>query len=1085
MATIWFSDLRNRHLRSFFILGLIVSLWVELNGLSLIIGEQYYSIFYLLRMILVCSLPYSLLMFCLFFAGSKLVEAKLLRLAVIIIPGVDILAMFTNPLHGLYFLETAGQKFGKGPLFWVHTGISYFVILAGFVFLFKFIFHLAKKNKIVLLASLSIMIPWVVNIIYTFSAPSQSSLNLTPVLFCVILFAFFFTSYKSHLFDIKKSMLTRIFESYRDAIVLVGEDGIIQDYNESFIVKLPSFKLDAGKTKFADFIQYIKAKSREINPPNLFDILESDAFAAGEFSILWGRKLQSFQVDRQWFETKRDNKRSSRRKKHAGYSISFHDITKSREQDRHLLELKVAAEAASEAKSNFLANTSHEIRTPLNAIMGIAELLLRKDIAPDIYESILSIKQAGVNLLAIINDILDISKIESGKMEIHLDDYRFTFLINECIDLIQVRIADKRLRFIANIDSTIPDLLVGDHARIRQILLNLLSNAVKYTNEGYIKLSAHSEVCPVKQDGTLEVMLFFEITDTGIGIKPEDVDKLFTDFTRIDSHRNLGIEGTGLGLAISRNLCRLMGGTIEVVSQYGKGSIFTVKLPQRVRDQVPIARVQGPESKPVLVYERRSIYEESLVYSLRNLGVPVSVAKSDRLKEELAAGNWSFVFVSPDAGKWIPKFIKEKEFNTVMVLLGKPRETAAFENISEMTIPAYTAPIANVLNGIREVKIHREMSSRFMAPDAKVLVVDDITTNLFVARGLLALYRITVETCTTGRKALELVRDNHYDIIFMDHMMPEMDGIETTAAIRAWEEKQQGKTNSRRQIPIIALTANAVSGMKEMFLSKKFNDFISKPIEGKELEDALIKWLPEEKQIRSDTKKTKNIGEVARMDQQKPEFKNQEPKNANLSSPDALMEELSACGVDVEQGIDLTGGDREGYFKVLSIFYTDIEERLGVFEKLPGKEDLLFFATQAHAMKSAAATIGALDISKKALELETAGKAGDLEAIAKLLKPFRERLERLVNVAKRIPTKTLEETAGGGNENLNRFLPRLKDLKTALEHENIGSIDHILEELEKIPFDVKTAETLSVVSNAVLISEFKEALQALNELLGA
>jgi CheY-like chemotaxis protein len=330
------------------------------------------------------------------------------------------------------------------------------------------------------------------------------------------------------------------------------------------------------------------------------------------------------------------------------------------------------------------------------------------------------------------------------------------------------------------------------------------------------------------------------------------------------------------------------------------------------------------------------------------------------------------------------------------------------------------------------------------------------------------------------------VRENHYDIIFMDHMMPEMDGIETTAAIRAWEEKQQAKGNPRRQV-IIALTANAVSGMKEMFLTKKFNDFISKPIEGKELEEALIKWLPEEKQIKSDTKKTKNIGEITKMDRQKPEFKNQEPGSASPSFPDALMGELSACGVDVEQGISLTGGDREGYFKVLSIFYTDIEERLGFFEKLPGKGDLLLFTTQAHAMKSAAAAIGALEISRRALELETAGKAGDLEAIGKLLKPFRECLERLVNVVKRIPTKTFGETgaAGGGSENFDRFLPRLKDLKTALEHENIGSIDRILEELEKISFDVKTAEILSVVSNAVLISEFKEALQALNELLGA
>jgi signal transduction histidine kinase/CheY-like chemotaxis protein len=538
----------------------------------------------------------------------------------------------------------------------------------------------------------------------------------------------------------------------------------------------------------------------------------------------------------------------------------FHYLNRALEQSKTNLEDKVRerteeletqtriAKRASLAKSDFLASMSHEIRTPMNAIMGMVELILRKDISADVYADAVGIKHAGVNLLAIINDILDFSKIESGKMELADSDYRLDSLVNDCISIIRVRLTEKPLLFIVDVDSNLPNELRGDEIRIRQILINLLSNAVKFTQTGYIALRVNA-LFPIERGSnrdTGSVTLNFAIEDTGVGIKAEDMDKLFSDFSRFDSHRNRGIEGTGLGLAISRQLSRLMGGDITVQSVYGEGSTFTAILPQKIVNPTPVAIVDSPAEKFSLVFETRPALANSFAYSLQNLGVPVQVITEEEsffreLEKPLTGKMYPYVFVPALFAEKVERFIKERGISTSLVTVLDLGDPVPAGNRRSLSLPVFTISLANVFNGPPE-ELRREKShAKFVAPDARILVVDDNRTNLMVVKGLLSPYRMDITLCSSGREAVALAQQNHYDIIFMDHMMPGMDGVEATAAIRALEG------DWFHDIPIIALTANAVTGMREEYLSKGFSDFVSKPIEIPKLEEVMDRWIPQEK----------------------------------------------------------------------------------------------------------------------------------------------------------------------------------------------------------------------------------------------
>jgi len=387
------------------------------------------------------------------------------------------------------------------------------------------------------------------------------------------------------------------------------------------------------------------------------------------------------------------------------------------------------AKATTLAKTRFLSNMSHEIRTPMNAIIGLGELIKKNYGSETGFEHLELMDRAGKNLLSIINDILDFSKIESGNFQIINNPYDLASLINDVCMITRLKLEEKDIEFILDISPTLPAVLIGDATRVRQILLNLLSNASKYTEKGHIKFTVSG-----RPEGPEQVWLTFKVSDTGIGIRQKDLERLFSDFCRIDDNLAAGIEGTGLGLSITRRLCQAMGGDIMATSKFRQGSAFVATIPQKIE--------KGAST------------------------------------------------------------IGSAKFNQIM--LGDSKEIT------------------------------------FTVPNFWVLSVDDNEMNLIVAEGLLQPYEMKVTSCLSGREAIKKIKEQIYDLVLMDHMMPEMDGIQTVAAIRALG----GRFTS---LPIIAVTANAMTGMEDMFLKSGFDDFLSKPLEINSFHRMIEKWAPLEK----------------------------------------------------------------------------------------------------------------------------------------------------------------------------------------------------------------------------------------------
>ncbi|MDR3174450.1 MAG: response regulator, partial [Treponema sp.] len=747
------------------------------------------------------------------------------------------------------------------------------------------------------------------------------------------------------------------------------------------------------------------------------EILESDGFHDGALELFHNSEKRHFRIISNKFPGAIP-----------GRFIDMSDITPIMEARLEAEEAKARAEEANSAKSAFLARMSHEIRTPMNAITGMSELILREEASPLIHEHAAAVKQAGSNLIAIINDILDFSKIESGKMEIVNAEYEFSSLINDAITIIRMRLREKPVYFVVNVDSVIPRKLCGDVVRVRQILLNLLSNAVKYTNRGHIILTVD-----IEEQNEDSLTLKFEVADTGIGIKPEDMEKLFGNFSRLDSRTNQGVEGTGLGLAITRNLCCAMGGDVTVDSKYGEGSAFTAYIPQEIRDKAPFAEAREPETKKVLVYETREIYGNSIVCSIDNLGVSCTlVAGAEDFAEALETDRFEFVFAASFLFEEAQGEIRKRGIDATLVLLAEYGETTAERQARFIAMPAHSISIANILNGVEELRGYSEDTSgiRFTAPEARVLIVDDIKTNLDVAEGLLVPYAMQVDTCLSGEEAVRLAGKNKYDLILMDHMMPGMDGIETAKAIRSLPGAYFQK------LPIAILTANAIAGMRDMFLEMGFNDYISKPIEIGKLDELVARWIPVEKQIKAG-------GGIRR---------------ESLNGKTGIL----IPGVDAQKGVIMTGGAEAGYRKVLAQFRKDAVERLPVFAETPTEGNLLFFIAQAHAIKSAAGTIGAAEVSEEAAALEAAGKAGDTLTISEALPGFRERLKQLIEGIKKVLEKKGGEVEIKNGEQEDLTAP-LSALRTALEAKNMKETDRLLAELE-MAADAETREAINAVS---------------------
>jgi signal transduction histidine kinase/CheY-like chemotaxis protein/HPt (histidine-containing phosphotransfer) domain-containing protein/ribosomal protein L28 len=612
---------------------------------------------------------------------------------------------------------------------------------------------------------------------------------------------------------------------------------------------------------------------------------------------------------------------------HIQYSVDLTELIAAKEQ----------AIQGSEAKSNFLAKMSHEIRTPMNAVLGITEIQLQNEaLPPDIEKAFNYIYNSGYLLLNIINDILDLSKIEAGKLELTPINYDTASLINDTVHLNILRYDSKPIEFNLELDENIPSALFGDELRIKQILNNLLSNAFKYTASGEVSLSVSAEYA----EGSENVTLVFRVSDTGQGMTPEQVDRLFDEYSRFNMETNRKTEGTGLGMNIAKHLVRMMNGDISVKSEPDKGSVFTVRLPQKITG----SGILGRE-----VVENLRQFREGRAAQMKNA----------------------------------PQIVRE------------------------------------------------------YMPYGRVLIVDDIETNLYVARGLLAPYGLSIETAISGFEAVEKIKNGaSYDIIFMDHFMPGMDGVETTKIIRG-----QGYVH-----PIFALTANALSGQAEMFLENGFDGYISKPIDIRQL-NAVINKLVRDKY-------PPEVIEAAR--KQKESLKN--------------------------PAVDAAAQAPSGNLQLAEIFIRDAEKAITVLEAIHSNnyrraDDIQMYVINVHAMKSALANIGETELSDFALKLEKAGREQDIVIMSGETSAFLTALRSVIEKNK-IQDDDEDDEIGLTDDGRLELRDKLSAIYSACVAYDKKTAKTVLTELRQKSWPRPVKELLNTISEHILHGDFEEAANA-------
>lgn len=623
----------------------------------------------------------------------------------------------------------------------------------------------------------------------------------------------------------------------------------------------------------------------------------------------------------------------------------------------------LVAKAANDAQSSFLSTVSHEIRTPINAIMGMNEIIIRESQNKQIERYALEIKDSSRTLLSLVNDLLDSSRLDADKLKIIPVEYDLASSISDLTNMITSRAKDKNLNLFVNVNDSLPHILFGDEIRIKQCVLNLLTNAVKYTETGSITLNVDYE--SVNRGS---IILRFQVIDTGIGMKEEDINHIYERFSRFDEKRNRNIEGTGLGMNIVNRLLDLMGTKLEIQSIYGKGSDFSFGVHQGVIDWEPIG-------------DYNTMYEKSL-------------SSADKYHE------------------------------------------------------------------------------RFIAPAAHVLIVDDMQVNLTVFKGLLKKTKVHIDTALSGKTAIEMIKNNTYDIVFLDHRMPKMDGIETLMNIR------ELANNPNRNIPYIALTANAIAGARELYINAGFTDYLSKPIESSQLEAMLIEYLPKEIVELSDTYFDEDDDDYSSTADDGMETQDEETAEDTQSEDPLHKVLMNLEGIDYSVAIENCIDD-ETLTDALRDFIQTLETKPAEIERYWREKDYRNYTIQVHALKSTARLIGATKLSDDAKYLEQCGDAENVSAIDEktddllnLYESYSEKLRPFVNA--------LKETSG--SESTGEPIPddmfadainSVKELVDSFDFGNAEGVlmmlkDYDLTDAQQIKYDILYKHVRNVDRDAVL-----------------
>ena len=653
-------------------------------------------------------------------------------------------------------------------------------------------------------------------------------------------------------------------------------------------------------------------------------------------------------------------------------------VVERRVRERKSTEEMIARlEEINRRTEDFLANVSHELRTPINAVTGISSVMLKNETDSEKKKDLFTIQMAGQRLFGQIEDILDYTEIDNEKVSVSEEAYMISSIVNDVISENQMQEREYMPEMIFDLDAAMPASLLGDGKKIKKILKHLVNNAVKFTKKGGVYVKIHALV---KDYG---VNLCMTVSDTGEGISEEELEKITEGFYQTDGGRNRRAGGLGLGLPIVAGMVSYMEGFMQIKSEEGRGTVVSVSIPQRIADQKPLVTLKNRERLCLACYlnvekyetpEVRDYYNETITHMVEGMDVSIHrVFHTDELKALTGICQITHLFIGSDEYEENSALFEDlADRMTVIVIADQHFVPLPGMRAKLLRKPFYCLPIANMLNAETVQAEFSFEEKRMLCPDVRVLVVDDEPMNLMVAEGIFREYEMQVKTVPSGLAALELCGKEDFDLIFLDHMMPEMDGVETLKRLRKL------LADSERSAIIIAFTANAVSGAREMFFEEGFDEFVSKPIEMVELERILRNVLPKSA-IRYADKEHERERKRDRQDNKQPEAMQEQP--VSDQSKQEKTDLLEKAGIHTKTGLQYCLDNTEFYEELLLKFASDADGKQEDIDRFFGQKDWENYGIMVHALKSTARMIGADDLSDQAKGLEDAAKSRDVEYI--------------------------------------------------------------------------------------------------------